>query len=144
MLKMVIVADGIMTENEVKEYYDEWAQIGRVYDSGDYFDIFKTSDLMITDCGSFLAEYLLSDKPLIRLVNSKGIAMNKLGCLFTDSYYNAYTNEELLKYFVELVQNKNDYLKEHRMKMSKLLIDRNEAAAHKIYVDILKRLKIKL
>jgi len=49
-----------MTLNEVESYYAEWHNLsnGFVYDEGDYFNIFKSSDALITDCGSFLAEYL--------------------------------------------------------------------------------------
>jgi len=59
-LKYHCVESGFMTLNEVESYYAEWHNLsnGFVYDEGDYFNIFKSSDALITDCGSFLAEYL--------------------------------------------------------------------------------------
>lgn len=141
MLKKVVVDEGIMNEKEVNEYYAEWEKIGNVYDSGDYFDIFKTSDLMITDCGSFLAEYLPSHKPLIRLVNQDGISLNKLGEQFSNCYYNAKSDEEFLYFFKELVVNNNDYLYTLRNEKAESLVDKNVTAAHKIFVDLYNRLK---
>ena len=133
-----------MTEEETVSYYNEWAEIGYIYDSGDYFDIFKTSDLMITDCGSFLAEYLPSHKPLIRLVNKEGIALNELGKKFSNCFYNVFNNKELQDIFYEIVSKDNDYLKEKRCKLADTLVDPTTSAAHKIYNDILNRLIINI
>lgn len=143
-LKSMILKYKFMSEEEVNRYYDEWASIGNVYDSGDYFDIFKSSDLMITDCGSFLAEYLPSQKPLIRLNRLDALPLNELGEKFSECYYNAFNNDELLAYFEEIVIKKNDFLKERRIAAAKYLIDDTETSSHKIYTDISNRLKIKL
>lgn len=136
MLHSVIVNEGLMTEKEVQDYYNEWNNIGKLYDSGDYFDIFKSSDIMITDCGSFLAEYLPSHKPLIRLVNNEGLSLNELGNLFSKCFYISHNNEELKNIFNEVIIKGNDYLKEERCKMSDTLIDSKESAAHKIYRNL--------
>lgn len=140
MLKSTIIREGLMTEEQVNRYYAEWEEVGHIYDSGDYFDIFKTSDLMITDCGSFLAEYLPSNKPLIRLINKRGVPLNKLGKQFSDCYYNAYNNDDLLLFFDEIVVKGNDYKKAYRCYKAELLVDAKETAAHKIYMDLLDRI----
>lgn len=38
-------------------------------DLSEYFDLFACSDAMIHDCGSFLAEYLYTQKPVLYLLN---------------------------------------------------------------------------
>ncbi len=74
----------------------------------EYRDIFKSSDVMITDCMSFLAEYFPSEHPLTRLVNLKSPIYNSLGDLILSPYYNVYDNEMLEKTFLDVVINKND------------------------------------
>ena len=143
MLYSKIVRTGFMTEEGVNSYYDEWAKIGTLYDSGDYFDIFRSSDLMITDCGSFLAEYLPTHKPLIRLINKEGIALNELGERFADCFYNSHSNEELEHLFTEIAIRRNDYIQKERSKKVDALIDPTETAAHKILNDLLRRLGVK-
>lgn len=142
MLRSVIVKEGIMSEEETKKYYDEWAKIGNLYDTGDYFDIFISSDLMITDCASFLAEYLPSHKPLIRLINPRCIEFDEFGQKLSKCYYNAHNNEELLSIFKSIIFNKEDLLKEQRISFANTLVNPNNSAAHVIYHDILNRLHI--
>ncbi len=136
--KFALLSNGVMNEKEVEEYYAEWERIGSVYTQGNYFDIFKTSDLMITDSGSFLAEYLPTKNPLIRPVNSKGIEFNETGSLLTSAFYQTKNNDELLKVLDDVVINKNDYKKDERMKVISEFFDFDEAAASKIYKGMLK------
>ena len=140
MLRSVILKEGIMSEEETKKYYDEWAKIGNLYDTGDYFDIFISSDLMITDCASFLAEYLPSHKPLIRLINPKCIEFDELGQRLSKCYYNAHNNEELLSLFNNIVLNKEDILKDQRNTLANTLVNPNVSASLKILSNILNRL----
>ena len=137
MLKRAVLWAGLMTETELDDYYQSWSEVGRVYDQGDYFDIFKSSDLMITDCASFLAEYLASGHPLIRLINSRSFQLDKLGQRFSDCYYNVHDNEELKRVFDELVVAGNDYLGVHRREIASTLIDRRQTAAEKVLRNII-------
>lgn len=132
-LKYALLKMGYMTECEIEKYYEEWAKIGTVYTQGDYFDIFKSSDAMITDCMSFLTEYLPSQKPLIRLMNPKARCCNKLGEKILGEYYNVYDNETLEKTFVDVVINKNDSKKEKRQALIKEIFDYKNPSSEKIY-----------
>ena len=142
MLRRAVMLSGAMTYEELDRYYQSWAEVGRVYDQGDYFDIFKTSDLMITDCASFLAEYLPSGKPLIRLINPKSCPLDKLGSRLSDCYYNVHDENELIRIFHDLVSNQNDYLCVHRKGIAEMLIDRRQTAARKILMDLQKVLHV--
>ena len=55
--------------NAYKEYLQKWDELpnAQVYLGAYYQDIFATSDGMIQDCASFLAEYQYVDKPMIYL-----------------------------------------------------------------------------
>lgn len=63
--------NGIMSELDYKNYLEKWERLpnAHVHEYGDYFDIFRTSDIMIMDCSSFLAEYIFVNKPLLFLTN---------------------------------------------------------------------------
>ena len=97
---------------------------------------------MITDCASFLAEYLPSHKPLIRLINPKCIEFDEVGQRLSKCYYNAHNNEELLSLFKSIVLNKEDYLKNQRIKLANTLVNPNVSASHIIINNILNRLHL--
>jgi len=141
-LKYVLKEKGYMNDSDIEKYWNEWASIGRIYDSGDYIDIFKSSDLMITDCSSFLIEYLPSMHPLIRLVKKKSLAVNDFCKKCISQYYFANDNIELQNIFENLVLNNNDYKKEKRKELVKDIVDKNQPSADKIYDYILKILEI--
>ena len=137
LLKYKLLDEKCMSEEEVDKYYQEWINIGNFYDNGDYFDIFKSSDLMITDCASFLTEYLPSKKPLIRMINKNAAELNSYGQKVVSQYYQTHNNDELETIFRELVVNKNDYKKEEREKLISEVIDFNQPSAQKIVTYLL-------
>lgn len=68
-LKIKAIKKGIFKdEYEWGEYLKGWNTDNcRCYLDGEYIDMFKQSDLMISDCSSFMAEYLYVNKPMIFL-----------------------------------------------------------------------------
>lgn len=53
-------------KEKTEEYYQTWKDMpNTTYVSGEYIDLFKTSDAMIHDCASFMAEYLFTHKPVL-------------------------------------------------------------------------------
>lgn len=137
-LKFALLKNNIMSENEVEEYYREWEAIGNVYLQGDYLNIFKSSDLMITDCCSFLAEYLPSGKPLIRLVNKDSTALNLLGQEVVKGYYETSNNNELEETFKQIVLDKNDPKRDVRNDSQSFVIDFNQKSSEKILLELKK------
>ena len=130
--KFALLKNNIMKENEIDEYYKTWEEIGNIYTSGDYLDIFKSSDLMITDCCSFLGEYLLSEKPLIRLLSPKAMKLNSFGEKLTSEYYISHNNKELEEFFDEVAVQKNDYKKIDRLRIADTLLDYKKSSGEKI------------
>ena len=137
-LKFALIKNNIMSEEEVNQYYKEWETIGNVYLQGDYLNIFKSSDLMITDCCSFLAEYLPTGKPLIRLKNKNATALNTLGQEVVKGYYETKNNAELIETFNQLVMEGNDPKKELRINSQSLVIDFKQKSSLKILSELLK------
>ena len=64
-----------------EDYLQKWDDLpnAQVYTGAYYQDIFATSDGMIHDSGSFIAEYQYVDKPMIYLTREDGLPYNELG-----------------------------------------------------------------
>ncbi len=116
-LKSEIVRTSLMTKDEADRYFQAWEELenAQVCDRGDYFDMFRTSDLMITDSNSFLYEYLPSKKPLIQLVSLFSVGLNPFGQQIVSGYYKAENNEETEKLIYQLLEKNNDYKKDIRI-----------------------------
>ncbi len=134
-LKYALLRNKIMSESEIEEYFNEWAKIGTVYEKGSYIDLFRTSDIMITDGCSFLGEYLPSGKPLIRLINKNSIKLNDLGKMIVEGYYSSNNNSQIEELFSDLLINKNDYKKEHRKELISEIL--NNKSCKEIYESII-------
>jgi len=136
VFRKTVIRDGIMTEEETSEYYDEWAQIGQIYDKGDYFDIFRTSDLMITDCDGFLTEYLPTGNPVIHLIPSdNNVIWSSTSQKSSRHYYKVRNLAELEQTFDMLVKRREDPLKAERLKDAAEITFN---AAENIYNELLK------
>lgn len=120
-LKTRLIARKIMTEKEVDEYFAEWQKIALYCNTANYFDIFKKSRLMITDCSSFLAEYFPSTHPVINLKNKNSINLNPFGRAITDTYYKVYNLKDLKSTLKMLLEDGKDPLKEKRLERLKEL-----------------------
>ena len=58
LLKKALLDNVFMSEEEINSYYSAWESLGQACYNGDYFELFNNSQLMITDCCTFLMEYL--------------------------------------------------------------------------------------
>lgn len=92
---------------------------------------FKSSDLMISDCCSFLAEYLPTKNPLIRPTRNDSLELNSLGKKVVEGYYQTNSNEELERVFEQLVVKKNDYKKSIRLDSIKNVYNKEEKVLKK-------------
>ena len=125
-----------MTEQQAEEYWASWDKLGVIYDSGDYFEVFQKSCAMITDCCSFLGEYLPTENPVLHLINSKA-NFNQVARSFIGTYYQIHNNEELLSEFERVLINKDDYKKAERHDKISLVFDKKEKVGVKIYKKLL-------
>ena len=118
-LKQALIFNNIMTEDEVEQYFNDWENIGISYEDGSYFDLFKNSKCLITDCGSFLIEYLPTRQPVIHLRNSKATDYILACKIAMESYYKAWNIEDLDRCLKEILIKNNDPEKEKRIKKLK-------------------------
>ena len=131
-----ILTSGFMTKEEIDKYFDEWKKIAVFSESGDYMDLFKSSYAMITDCGSFLTEYFVSEKPVIHLV-SEAFKGNPVVEDIDRTYYTAHNTEELQEHLNELLLRNNDYKKSARAGLLQKLNLMNNQSAKRIIDDII-------
>lgn len=103
-------------KDKTDQYYDEWSKVSwSQFEKGKYMGIFKYSDAMIHDCGSFIMEYLYMDKPVMYLMKNE-----ELYKTFNASYnkalslhYQAWNIDEV-EAFIRNVISGEDSLKDDR------------------------------
>lgn len=130
-LKYNVSRSKLMTRDEYLQYEEAWSKLSNatVYDHGQYFDIFRTSDALITDCGSFLAEYLPTGKPIIWLASADSVGFNPVGASLAEAFYQVRSLPELQSVFDKVVIGRGDYLESVRLRAAQRLFPQNGKAA---------------
>jgi hypothetical protein len=95
MLKTKLYSDAIWGKEKTDEYYSFWHRNENTQvEEGEYKALFQYSDCMIHDSGSFLAEYLYVNKPVMYLINKttksrfNDYGLKLLDCCFVDKCNN--------------------------------------------------------
>ncbi|MBO9473665.1 CDP-glycerol glycerophosphotransferase family protein [Shimia sp. R10_1] len=109
--------------------------------TGDYFSLFQDSDALITDSGSFLAEYLPTQRPLIRLTKPNSAKLNSNGKLLARAFYEASDTETLKSVFERVVLKGDDHLKPKRLAACKTLMPKDAPSSTVIVNYLRKRLR---
>jgi len=105
MLKEACAKHGFLNNEEFENYLQEWNNLenANICLDGDYFDIFKTSDILITDCSSFLAEYYPSKKPIIFLNRIDRAPFDKFGNKIKKGFYEINNFNEIEPLIKEII-----------------------------------------
>lgn len=104
---------------KTEDYYQRWANLSNAQlETGDYIDLFRTSDAMIHDSGSFLLEYLhLPQNPILYLVRDRAnlyTSLNEFSSQAVDLHYHAENLEQIEHFIQDVVINGNDPMKAQR------------------------------
>ena len=136
-LKKHIVKESFMSYEGMCEYFKKWEELpnAQIYDEGDYFDMFRTSDMMITDCNSFLYEYLPTGKPVIHLIRKDTVGFNEFGEKIIAGYYPARNIEELEELIDKVLLRGEDSKREIREKIIREDLIRPEGGAAKYVAE---------
>lgn len=98
------------------EYYDYWdSQEFSQINLSEYNDLFCSSDAIIHDCGSFLAEYLYLKKPALFLISKDNdlTYYNNFGRKALASYQLANSHQDIENFLQQLINNENLIQKNH-------------------------------
>jgi hypothetical protein len=110
-----IVSCGQMTERDLADYYERWERHGIVVKGGRYFDLFRTSHCLITDCISALVDYLPTGKPLFHMRSAQQLVeFNDFGKKIIDCHYQVHSAAELDRLFSRVMIDGDDFLGDAR------------------------------
>lgn len=134
ILEKQVAKIGLMSSKEYAAYVEEWRSLpnAEVYLGGNYFDLFKQSDLMITDSISFLVEYLPVRKPIIMLDSKKSCKLNKITGKIVENYYKAENIQQIDELFKRVLLDGDDYLYNERIKAINYVMDNKMPAGDNI------------
>ena len=109
----------IWGEQKTEEYYKQWGNLPNTQlETGDYVDLFLTSDAIIHDSGSFLLEYLhLPQKPALYLVRNRETLYSYLNPFSTkalDLHYHADSIEQIEAFINNVVIQGDDPMRTDR------------------------------
>ena len=117
LLKKKLNADTGWGREKTEKYYLQWVEMdnGQLCED-DYNDLFLTSDAMILDSMSFIAEYLYVMKPSLFLMNDREIGkrLNDFGRLAVRQHYHAYNEKDIIGFIEDVVLGGNDVKAEER------------------------------
>jgi len=88
-------------------YYHKWNELENGFlADGDYIDLFKTSDALIHDSGSFLIEYLYTEKPVLRTDVDDNVRdrINEFGLMAYDVHYIAKSKKQVEGFIEKLIR----------------------------------------
>ena len=105
-------------------YYEAWANAeNSAFVDTNYVDLFKSSDALIHDCGSFIVEYLYVQKPVMHL--NTGQIKEELNVEAMEAYQAHYLmnkTEDIEKFITEVVLKGKDTKREDREAVYKKLL----------------------
>ncbi len=134
-------------EERTQEYYEKWDKLENgQYFTGEFADLFATSDAMIMDCCSFMAEYTAFNKPLFHTVTKTSRTnMNSFGEILYENFYipTQDLEKDIEDFIQDVVINGNDYKKEQRTQMVQECFGKinGKTASENIYDEIIKFLE---
>ena len=97
-------------------YYNFWANTYNTQlETGAYSELFKQSDAMIHDCGSFISEYLLLNKPCMHLMKDGAFNnFNELTLQALNCYCRGKHIDDIDTFLQGLLQNTRDVMAKSR------------------------------
>lgn len=117
-LRAACVGNGVFKSyDEYDDYISKWNSYtnAKAISESSYIDYFNTSDAMIMDSGSFLGEYIYTQKPLLYLTRPEQ-AHTAMGKVLVDAYYKTAGKNysEIDRFISDVVINGQDDMKEKR------------------------------
>lgn len=134
-----LARSGLMQASDWQAYKTAWAELpnAAVFEEGRYWDVFRSSDALITDSGSFLAEYLPTGRPLIRLERDGAAPLNSFGQRLAGGFYRTTDRPGLETLFADIVVRGRDPLAPARARAAALLTPFDRPSAEIIAEEVL-------
>lgn len=122
-----------------KQYFSEFVNLENVewYKGYDYIALFKTTDSLILDSNSFIAEYMPTGKPIIFLQKNENLKLNEVGNDFISGCHIVKDFNEIGNKIEEVVLEGKDDLKHVRDNLNEKYILCYENPSNRIYEHII-------
>ena len=119
-----LLEKGIWTHRQIDDYIAriENSPNCRYDNKGDYLQLFEDSDAIIHDCGSYIGEYLFTEKPCCYMLKSKRQiekVLLPMGKACMKHYYKAFSEMDICRFIEDVVINGNDPMREARQTFSR-------------------------
>ena len=123
----------IWGEDRAKEYYESWNLPGcsHVEVNNKYLALFKHSDAMIHDCGSFTIEYLYTGNPVMYLIKDDHHKdnMTPVGARAFDLHYKGQNEDQIEAFVCDVIQGNDPMEQERRVFIENKLLPPNHKSA---------------
>lgn len=87
-------------------------------ETGQYLDLFKTSDAMIHDCSSFTCEYTYMQKPVMYLLKGKDDrhrdTVNRMTQRAFDLHYKGFEETDIERFIVQVIEGRDEMALERK------------------------------
>ncbi|MCQ4295087.1 CDP-glycerol glycerophosphotransferase family protein [Pseudomonas stutzeri] len=110
LLKAKLYRHACWGREKTDAYYNYWENESHTQlDEGEYTDLFLSSDAMIHDSGSFLAEFLYAEKPVMYLLseNNQGEYYSEFGTAALKACEIGYCFEDVIAFVERLIVSDN-------------------------------------
>ena len=134
-------------KEKADEYYKFWAsQDNTQLETGDYVDLFRSSDAMIHDSNSFSIVYLYTKNPILYTNDDMELAKkdkNAVGKSALECHYHGINEEDICSFIQDVVINGNDAMRVFRQNFfdEYLLPPNHQTVAKNAFDSILNNLK---
>jgi hypothetical protein len=117
LLRVKLENDPNWGKEKTDNYFDKWIKLENgQYGDGYYIDLFLTSDALIHDSGSFMAEYLITGKPSLYMIRNESVMdyWTVFGEETLAVHYQSRNQQQVIDFIENVVLKGNDTLKEER------------------------------
>lgn len=133
------------SRKQIDEYYNKWSTLENCqFENGMFEDLFLTSDAMIFDSISFMAEYMVTGKPSLFTSGKNNVLdFDEFGQqVYSKLYHTKNLKEDIDSFIKNVVLKENDPKKLEREDFvnSNLKAPNNKSAAQNIYEYVIKKI----
>lgn len=138
-LKRELYTISVWGKERTDHYYRTWreGENTRIED-GDYTTLFAQSDAMIHDCGSFILEYLLMDKPCMYMQRQDAQPQfNRSTRQALECYQKGQTVDDIDQFVQDVIAGKDPLAKKRHEFIHSYLLPNNQSPVQNIIEDLL-------
>lgn len=126
---------------KTNDYYQKWFNLpnGQL-ETGDYVDLFKTSDALIHDSSSFIVEYQVLNKPTLFIVRNEELIykdLNRFGEKFFRTQSLAYEKKDIEIFILDIINNRDLKRYEREIVLKEDMCGLNGMSASQNIIDLI-------